>query len=102
MIGALFFITAGLIFWFIWSKSNYRLLEISDFKQCELGPYTWGPKDSDKYKFCSDLWSKGLDMSCRKGFHGRKAHFDYTPESNQNWENTRCEPSDKPDPRVLI
>ncbi len=73
-------------------KENYKLLEITPAKKCVLGPYTWGKKDSELYKFCSDPknFQEISRQTCKSGFHGVPVNWDYTPESDQNWDNKRC------------
>jgi hypothetical protein len=87
------------------ATESFRMLTISPEKKCELGPYTWGPKDSPTFQFCSDPANRAtIDaMTCANGFVGRPVHFNYTPESNAQWRNTRCDPDDFDDytPEVL-
>ena len=72
-------------------SGDSRLLEISPAKKCELGIYTWGSKDSDTYKYCSDPknWPSIASETCNKGFSGRPVIFEYTPDSNSTWDNDR-------------
>ena len=71
---------------------NYRLLEISPEKKCVLGPYTWGPVDSPLYKFCSNPANQQKidNVTCQAGFYGFPVKWDYTPESDDEWKNRRC------------
>ena len=73
-------------------KDDFRLLEISPEKKCRLGRYTWGDVDSPTYKYCTDPKNQAAinGMTCNAGFVGMPAHFQYTPESNSQWVNTRC------------
>ena len=75
------------------SSEEYRLLEITPEKKCELGSYTWGAWDSEQRRFCSN--PSNLEniksVSCSKGTHGMPPiRFEYTPESNDEWKNERC------------
>ena len=92
VINTLFAVIALYLISFV-NEDGYRLLEISPEKQCSLGEYTWGPKDSARYKYCSQQKVRNTtqQMTCNKGFVGAPVHFEYSPESNSNWENTRCQ-----------
>jgi hypothetical protein len=75
---------------------NTNLLEISPAKRCRGGPYTW-QGNSERAKMCRKLASTrdGMNLiksyQCSCGFIGLpKRPFKFTPESNDNWENTRC------------
>jgi hypothetical protein len=85
-------ILVSIIYFLKNNQESYRMLEISPAKKCSLGPYTWGSPDSDTYKFCTN--PKNFDaiqeVSCSSGFLGAPVHFEYTAESDDMWENTRC------------
>lgn len=73
-------------------KENYRLLEITPSKKCVLGPYTWGKPDSPLYKFCSspEVQQDVARQTCPHGFYGVPVNWNYTPESDDQWKNRRC------------
>jgi hypothetical protein len=78
-------------------QENYRMLEINPATKCVLGPYTWGSPDSALYQFCSrpDVQAQTAKLKCGNGFVGRPVNWngqwDFTPQSNTEWANTRCE-----------
>lgn len=81
------------------SDSNDTFLfEVSGPKQCEGGPYMISSASPELQAYCNKLWStpegmaKYYSMNCSKEFDGRPVHFEYTPESNDKWENERCNP----------
>lgn len=59
-----------------------KLFKVTPAKKCCLFPNEPG---------CENISQEEKDcVCCGKGFHGRPVHFEYTPESNINWESTRC------------
>ena len=71
--------------------------EVTPEKLCMGGPYMW-KGDSEKSKFCRELGSTTAGMEdihsyeCGPGFVGMpRRKFDYTPLSNDNWENIQCD-----------
>jgi hypothetical protein len=68
-------------------------------KLCRGGPYTW-QGDSQRARFCRDLAStpEGLAeinrYSCGAGYNGMPGNgFKFTPLSDDNWNNARCDGS---------
>jgi hypothetical protein len=89
-------------------KDNFDF-RVSRPKLCQGGPYMLSSAPQEVQDYCNNLWSteKGRNeyasMNCTApGFVGRPLHFEYTPESNANWENERCiDPNDLARPHVL-
>lgn len=68
-------------------KSEGFRFEVTPAKKCGLWPYV-SPPDFD----CSTLSESEIrQYNCCPGFTGRPVQFKYTPESNAQWENKRCE-----------
>lgn len=67
-----------------------RLFIVNPAYQCVGGPYTWGSKDSETYKFCSNMQNNHEIQCNQPGFRGKPYHFRYSTESDSNWKNTRC------------
>jgi hypothetical protein len=83
-----------------YTKDNFTF-ELTPEKKCDLGPYMYS-SNPERQKLCSQFSEKQLgEYQCAKGFIGRPVHYEYTPESNDKWENPRC--SELPDsaPQVL-
>ena len=79
------------------SNSNEGFWDVTKFAQCRGGPYMW-QGDSATAKMCRKLAETpegrcGISSyNCPTGFNGTpKIPFYYTPLSNDNWENERCE-----------
>lgn len=70
---------------------NFRMLEITPQKKCDLGPYTWGAPNSRTYKYCSSQTPETLSnyICPESGYIGRPVHYVYTPESDSTWGNPR-------------
>ena len=64
--------------------------EVTPEKQCSLYPYITPPAYTgiDCSKFTEKELSKYF---CPGAYHGRPVQFKYTPESNSNWVNDRCQ-----------
>jgi hypothetical protein len=72
--------------------------QVTPAKMCQGFPYMQ-TSDPELYNFCSKMLStpngvNAYDMvNCSTpGFVGRPVHFQYTPESDANWSNQRCNP----------
>lgn len=79
-------------------KDNF-LFEVTGPKMCEGGPYMISSASQEIKDYCNKLWSTPegrqeiAQVSCQKpGFIGRPVHWSYTPESNDKWQNERCNP----------
>lgn len=71
--------------------------QVTPEKACALYPYVV-PPDVD----CSKYTQQQLNRyNCCDGYHGRPVLFNYTPESNAHWENTRCQGKVSYEPPVL-
>jgi len=67
--------------------SGDNLFEVTPAKKCCLFPNEPG---------CENITQEEKDcVCCGNGFHGRPVFYDYTPESNSNWQSTRCKNKDK-------
>jgi hypothetical protein len=74
--------------------SGTRLFSIDPAYQCVGGPFFWGSKDSETYKFCSNPanWPAISQVECcGAGMVGKPYTFRYSTESDGNWKNTRCD-----------
>lgn len=77
------------------------VFEVTPAKLCDGGPYMWS-SNPELQKFCSSVSEKDIkSVSCPIGYHGRPVHFNYTPESNSKWENSRCDGEPKFNTAVL-
>jgi len=70
--------------------------EVTKAKQCQGGPYMH--QSGETHEMCKEFMStqEGQDQYCMyncglHGFNGRPVHFEYTPLSDSNWNNTTCE-----------
>jgi hypothetical protein len=79
------------------SVNQENFWEVSLAAQCKGGPYFWGG-DSELSKRCQELASTSegrCDLSgynCPKGYIGQpRQPFYYTPISDDNWKNERCD-----------
>ena len=78
---------------------EHFLFEVSKPKLCQGGPYMrQGADQKDLREYCDGLLSSPegrreyAQMNCTQpGYVGRPITFNYTPMSNQNWENTMCD-----------
>ena len=70
------------------SKDNFNF-EVTPEKLCDGGPYMWSEKNA---KMCSELSNdKYYKYNCQGGlYNGRPVNFEYTPLSDDEWENSRC------------
>ena len=82
--------------------------QVSGPKLCQGYPYMQSSASPELQKYCHHLMStpegqhEYAQMNCGNGFHGRPVHWSYTPESDHNWENTRCDsPLNANEPCVL-
>ena len=80
------------------NKDNFHF-EVSGPKRCQGGPYMISSAPKELQDYCYNLWStpegrrEYAMMNCTApGFVGRPVHFDYTPESDDKWQNKRCNP----------
>lgn len=73
--------------------------QVSPAKLCQGYPYMQSSASPEIQEFCHKLMStkegqhEYAQMNCNNGFHGRPVHWQYTPGSNDKWENEMC---DKP------
>ena len=66
--------------------------EVSPLKRCCGGPYMY-TGDAELGKFCASMTGcQKQNNCCGKGFVGAPKRFEYTPESNSEWKNERCNP----------
>lgn len=101
------FITIGIIFTLIviafFSIAKLQCPEaegfwdVSPFAKCKGTNYMW-QGDSDEAKYCRELAETpegrcGISSyNCPKGYNGQpNLPFQYTPISNDDWQNERCE-----------
>ena len=79
------------------------LFEVTPAKRCCGGIWKMGDPNSKLYKYCSDPDNKMeiAQVCCGAGFSGRPVHWEYTPESNADWANTRCQNFSYDSPCVL-
>ena len=78
-------------------RPNSKPWDISPAKLCSPGPYTW-QGSSQRARMCRALYStpegrKSIDrLDCGSGYHGVPSkNFKFTPLSDHNWENRRCD-----------
>jgi hypothetical protein len=78
-------------------NSNEKFWDITPAAYCKGGPYFW-QGDSEVSKMCRKLAStpEGRVLisgyNCPSGYVGQPGlPFNYTPLSDDNWENERCE-----------
>lgn len=88
------------------SKDNFHF-ELTPEKHCDGGPYMYS-SNPEKQALCSKFSKADLSRyNCPVGFHGRpiwrEGAGNQPPESNDNWQNTRCGNIDSSynDPQVL-
>ena len=65
---------------------NNKLLHITDAKKCCGGAFL---NDEN----CKNVSKKDLGCVCcnrKDGYVGRPVHFEFTPLSDNNWKNPRC------------
>jgi hypothetical protein len=84
----------SLLFIFNFVKKNSMIdpfvFEVSGPKLCDGGPYMYSSNPELK-KYCDSLSQDTLNQfECSVGYHGRPVNFSYTPESDADWKNTRC------------
>lgn len=65
---------------------------IDPLTKCCGGRYMWGSCDSPTFKYCSDPKNEeGIAKTCCSGgCHGKPLTFEYTPETDGQWNNPRC------------
>ena len=78
-------------------KQEAFLYQTTPAKKCSLGPYTW-QGDSETAKMCRELASTPegraeiAKYQCGKGYVGQPGgEFVYTPDSDAEWQNARCQ-----------
>lgn len=77
--------------------------EVSPEKTCEGGPYMWSSASPEKQAYCNSLSPQQYSaFNCPAGFNGRPVHWQYTPESDSKWQNTRCATLDPNDTRPCV
>lgn len=77
--------------------------EVSPEKLCEGGPYMWSSASPEKQAYCNSLSPQQYNaFNCPAGFSGRPVHWNYTPESDSKWQNTRCATLDPNDTRPCV
>ena len=94
LIAALFtFIIYCLDYCFTEVKDNFNF-EVTPEKLCQGGPYMYS-SNPEKLKYCQSLSPDSyFRYNCPCGFSGRPAVFQYTPLSDDKWQNTIvCNPS---------
>lgn len=105
----------GMLIWVYWkgnvceNKETFQLssgFEVTPVKLCEGGEYMH--QSEPKKSQCEQLLStpegqeEYHEYNCTDPvFNGRPVHFEYTPLSNDMWENERCDGSLVDTPRVL-
>jgi len=96
----LYFIAIAIEMTILGRTESYDNLEITPGKLCRGGPYTW-QGNSARARMCRNMYSKPegkaqIDRySCGSGFTGMPGRgFEYTPISDDRWNNRRCEGSD--------
>ena len=73
----------------IMSKDNFTF-EVTPSKKC-CNNYLAGPECAKFYDTPEGI-SELHATCCGGGFSGRPVHYEFTPESDQNWEDKRCNP----------
>ena len=76
---------------------SYQMLELSRGAICKGGPYM-AQGDSERAKMCRELQESPEgkceinSYNCAKGYRGQPGGmFQFNPESDARWENTRCD-----------
>lgn len=94
--GILFTLVIAIIFHSV-KMSSEGFWDVSDYAKCKGGPYFW-QGDSPTSKMCRELAKTpegriGIsNYNCPTGFAGQPGSpFYYSPLSDDNWENERCE-----------
>jgi|UniRef100_A0A6C0D0U1 hypothetical protein len=85
-------------------KENFHF-ELSPYKRCQGGPYMYS-SDPELKAFCDSIPQEQLNQAfCNNGVNGGKGgwdrkshgfigmpvHFEYTPMSDDKWENHMCD-----------
>lgn len=76
-------------------KDNFHF-QVTPPKMCEGGPYMYSSAPQELQDYCNDLLATPegrrelASVSCPNGYVGSPKYYQYTPESNDMWENTRC------------
>ena len=71
------------------SKDNFTF-EVTPSKKC-CNNYLAGPECAKFYDTPEGI-SELHATCCGGGFSGRPVHYEFTPDSDQNWEDKRCNP----------
>ena len=71
------------------SKDNFTF-EVTPSKKC-CNNYLAGPECARFYDTPEGIEELHATC-CGGGFSGRPVHYEFTPESDQNWEDKRCNP----------
>jgi len=82
--------------------------EVTPQKQCHGGPYMYSSAPEEVKNYCNNLLSsqEGVDQynmyNCNGLYAGRPLNFpDFTPPSNDMWENEMCQKQSFNGPAVL-
>lgn len=78
--------------------------EVTPEKLCDGGPYMYS-SNPEKAKYCSTLTPQQYSaFNCPCGmYHGRPVHYEYTPMSNDKWENGYdCQNVGKSDLKISV
>lgn len=59
-------------------------------KLCEGGEYMRTSAPKEIQEMCAKYGNKSC-IDCSPGFHGQPVHFEYTPMSDDNWQNQMCD-----------
>jgi hypothetical protein len=82
-------------------QCSEKFWDVSDYAKCRGGSYMW-QGDSSEAKMCQALASTPegrcaiSSYNCPKGYNGiPKLPFEYTPLTNDEWRNERCDNNPK-------
>lgn len=83
------------------TQSSEKFWDVSEYAKCRGGSYMWQGESSEA-KLCQDLANTpegrcGISSyNCPVGYNGiPKLPFEYTPLTNDEWENERCDKKPK-------
>lgn len=101
LVGIIYTLVMVGLFYLAKMQTNEPFWDVSDAAKCKGGPYFW-QGDSENSKMCRELASTPEGMvaisgyNCPVGYVGQPGlPFYYSPLSDDNWKNERCE--DRPD-----
>jgi len=86
-------------------NNNDKLFHVTPAKLCQGGPYMH--QSGKTHEMCKQLMStpqgqyEYKQYNCSSGYNGRPVHFEYTPLSNNLWQNERCQGPNVGRPEVL-